>query len=126
MVEFTGRTKNRAAALDAAFNQHVVNAQTGTSYTLLLTDRGNLITLSNASAVTLTVPPASAVDYPLWTIIRLLNKGAGIVTVTPGSGVTFTGPTTLAQYASAMLVKTGTNAWLILPRPGFLRSGPNI
>ena len=34
-----------------------VNAQTGTTYTLVLTDAGKVVTLANASAVTLTVPP---------------------------------------------------------------------
>ena len=92
------------------------NAQTGTSYTLALTDEGKLVTLSNASAITLTVPPNSSVAFDVGTYIDLAQIGAGQVTVAQGSGVTVNATPGLkfrAQYAGATLRKTGTNTWLL-------------
>jgi len=95
-----------------------INAQTGTSYTLALSDAGQFVTLSNASAITLTVPPNSSVAFPVSTVINLAQTGAGQVTVAPGSGVTidsYDGHTNLAgEYASGTLKKTATNTWLLM------------
>jgi hypothetical protein len=48
-----------------------LNAQTGTTYTFVLTDANNtLVTASNASAQTYTIPPSSSVKG----MFRLLKK----------------------------------------------------
>ena len=47
-----------------------INAQTGTTYTLVLADQSKLVTLDNSSAITLTVPPNSSV-HPCGTCLRL-------------------------------------------------------
>ena len=92
------------------------NAQTGTTYTFLLTDFTKLVTLSNASAVAVTLPLESSVAWPAGTQLRLLNLGAGTVTVAGAVGVTISGtPLTLAQFKGANLIKTGTNTWVMLP-----------
>ena len=88
------------------------NAQTGTTYTLAATDFTKLVTLSNASPVTVTVPLESSVAWVAGTQLRLMNLGAGVVTVVGAGGVTINGsPLTLAQYKNATLTKTGTNTW---------------
>ena len=88
------------------------NAQTGTTYTLAATDFTKLVTLSNASPVTVTVPLESSVAWVADTQLRLMNLGAGVVTVVGAGGVTINGsPLTLAQYKNATLTKTGTNTW---------------
>ena len=88
------------------------NAQTGTTYTLAATDFTKLVTLSNASPVTVTVPLESSVAWVAGTQLRLMNLGAGVVTVVGASGVTINGsPLTLSQYKNATLTKTGTNIW---------------
>ena len=88
------------------------NAQTGTTYTLAATDFTKLVTLSNASPVTVTVPLESSVAWVAGTQLRLMNLGAGLVTVVGAGGVTINGsPLTLAQYKNGTLVKTGTNTW---------------
>ena len=88
------------------------NAQTGTSYSLTATDFTKLVTLSNASPVTVTVPLESSVAWVAGTQLRLMNLGAGVVTVAGAVGVTINGsPLTLAQYKNATLTKTGTNTW---------------
>jgi len=92
-----------------------INAQTGTSYTLALTDAGRLVTLSNASAITLTIPANSTVAFPIGTVITIAQIGAGQVTTALAGGVTrnaYGGATKLAgQYAYATLTKRATDTW---------------
>jgi len=94
-----------------------INAETGTTYTTVLTDRSKLVTLDNASAVTVTIPPNSSVAYPTGTKIDLLAKGAGQVTVAAGTGVTVNSSQTLklrAQWSAASVVKLATDTWVLL------------
>jgi C4-dicarboxylate-specific signal transduction histidine kinase len=95
-----------------------INAQTGTTYTTVLTDDGKLITCSNASAIALTIPPNSSVAYGIGTQINIAQLGAGTVTITAGAGVTLNSAgaklKTDAQYAVATCVKTDTNTWFVV------------
>lgn len=91
----------------------VQNAQTGTSYSFAITDTTKTVTANNAAASAYTVPPQSSVVWEAYTVLRILNLGAGVVTLTAGAGVTLTGTVTVAQYASATLTRTGSNAWTI-------------
>lgn len=94
----------------------VQNAQTGTSYTFALADFTKLLTLNNAAAVAVTLPLEATVAWPTGTQLRLLNIGAGTVTVAGAVGVTINGtPLTLAQFKGAVIIKTGTNTWSFLP-----------
>jgi hypothetical protein len=96
----------------------VFNAQSGTSYTFALTDAGDTVTFSSASATTATIPIASAVNFATGATINLIQLGAGQVTVSPAAGVTlnaFSSQTKLAgQYAGAQIVKRDTNTWVIV------------
>ena len=95
------------------------NAQTGVTYSFLLADFTKLVTLNNASSVAVTLPLEATVAWPTSTQLRLLNIGAGTVTVAGAAGVTINGtPLTLAQYKGAILTKTGTNTWVFLPFSG--------
>ena len=95
-----------------------INAQTGASYTAVLTDDGKLVTVSNASANTFTIPPNSSVAYGIGTQINIAQLGAGTVTITAGAGVTLNSAgaklKTDAQYAVATCVKTDTNTWFVV------------
>lgn len=95
-----------------------VNAQTGTTYTLVIGDAGKLVTTSNASAITLTVPPNSSVAFPTGTVINICSIGAGQTTIAPGSGVTIGSADSKTklrvQYSSASLIKTGTDTWILV------------
>jgi hypothetical protein len=94
-----------------------INAQTGTTYTLVLADDGKLVELNNASAITLTVPLNATVAYPIGTQITLLQTGVGQVTVAATSGVTIVSNPGLklrAQYAGATLLKRATDGWVLL------------
>lgn len=98
-----------------------LNDQTGTSYTPVLTDQYQvLITRSNASASTLTIPTNASVAFPVGTVITVLNKGAGVVTISGAGGVTVlsagavAASPTLAQYKSAALIKVATDTWYVV------------
>ena len=89
------------------------NAQTGTTYTFLLTDVTKTVTANSAAASAYTVPPQSSVVWEAYTVLRLLNLGAGVVTLTAGAGVTLAGTLTVAQYSSATLVRTASDTWTV-------------
>ena len=101
----------------AEYDSMTLNAQTGTTYTLLLTDAHKLVTLSNASAITLTVPTNASVAFEIGDQVNLLQLGAGQVTVS-GAGVTFRSEGSKlklkAQYAAATLIKIGTDEWVLV------------
>jgi hypothetical protein len=99
-----------------------INAQTGTTYTFVLTDANNtLVTASNASAQTYTIPPNSSVAYAIGSQINVIAIGAGQVSFAQGSGVTIastgataTAPKIRAQYSSATAIKNGTDSWYVI------------
>jgi hypothetical protein len=95
-----------------------VNAQTGTTYTFVLTDRDDLVTASNASAQTYTIPLNSSVAFPTGSLVNLIQIGTGQVTVQGAGGVTVlsTGgtaatPKTRVRYSVMTLIKAGTDTW---------------
>jgi len=98
-----------------------INAQTGTTYTTVLADNGKLTTLTNASAIAVTIPPNSSVAYPEGAQINMAQLGAGQVTVSGGSGVTIvstgataSAPKARAQYSTLTAVQTSTDNWLVM------------
>lgn len=95
-----------------------INAQTGTTYTLVLLDSGKMVTLNNASAITLTVPTNASVAFPVGAEIDLAQLGAGQVTVAAAGGVTinsFNAKLNIAgQYAGATLKQTAADTWLLI------------
>ena len=98
-----------------------INAQTDTSYTFVLADDGKFVTASNASAITVTIPPISSVAYPVGAQLNIVQKGAGQVTFAQGAGVTIrsTGTTASApklrvQYSSATAVHEGSDIWYVV------------
>ena len=93
-----------------------INPQTGTTYTPVLTDNGKLVTLSNASAITLTVPTNASVAYATGAQINIQAIGAGQVTVVGDTGVTVNGTGTKlrTQWSAATLVKTATDTWTLI------------
>ena len=95
-----------------------INTQTGTTYTLVAGDLNDLVTLNNAAAITLTIPPSvfSANDS-----INVAQFGAGQVTFAQGAGVTInsTGATTTApklraNKSAATIICTASNTFLVV------------
>jgi hypothetical protein len=95
-----------------------INAQTGTTYTLVLADAGKLVTSDNAAAVTITVPPDTDVAFAIGTRIDVLSIGAGLTTLAQGSGVTINSKegnlTLTAQGSAATLIKAATDVWWLV------------
>ena len=96
-----------------------INAQEGTTYTTVGGDGGpdKMLTLTNASAITCTIPPNSSLAYPVGTVINGIQGGAGVVTLTPGGGVTLTSRggalKTAGTGAFFSALKTATNTWFV-------------
>jgi hypothetical protein len=106
-------------AFEAGLNETIpLNAQTGTTYTLVASDAGDLVTLTNAAAITLTVPLNSSVAFAIGTQITITQSGAGTVTVAGAVGVTVNsadGDLKLrTQWSAATLIKTATNSWILI------------
>ncbi len=121
---FTGRNEDVAVGADrlaadltelySASGIVMSNPQTGTAYTLVLADKGKTVEMNNAAANTLTVPPNSAVAFPVGTILQVYQAGVGQTTVVAGTGVTVRNAGTLrAQYSTAALRKRGTDEWVL-------------
>jgi hypothetical protein len=93
-----------------------VNAQTGTTYTLVLGDAFKTVTMSNASANILTVPTNASVAFSIGDRVDIIMYGAGVTSITGDTGVTINGVSAgsgdLAQYGAASLLKIATNEWL--------------
>lgn len=118
-LQLVGRTmsiKSGGVTPDLATPQ--LNAQTGTSYTAALSDNLKLITMTNASANTLTVPTNASVAFPVGSRFDVAMLGAGVTTVQGDTGVTINGVSAgalaLSQYGGASLTKTGTDTWLLI------------
>lgn len=106
------------AQVKATVSSVVENAQTGTTYTLVLADAGKMVTLTNAAGITLTVPPNTSEAFPVGTRIDLAQYGAGQVTVAAGAGVTLNARGSrfkiTGQYGGATLWKKATDTWLLV------------
>jgi hypothetical protein len=112
-----GSTQTTAATYDPNF---VVNAQSGTTYTLVAGDAQKLVTLSNASPITLTIASNATQALPVGTQVTISQFGVGQVTVV---GASSPSPVTVnatpglklrTQYSSATLVQVSTDNWLLV------------
>lgn len=116
-VDAQGRITAASNGSGGGGSAPTVNVQTGTSYTLALTDANNRVTLSNTSAITVTIPLDSSVAFPIGTGIDLIQLNSGQVSVTGAAGVTVTSAIGLkirAIFAGCSLIKTATNTWVMV------------
>ena len=88
-------------------------ANTSTSYTLAATDRDKLVTLSNSSANTLTIPNGV---FSLGDSVNIQQIGTGQTTIQNDGTTSFTGTGTKlrAQYSAATIICTGTNTFTVV------------
>jgi hypothetical protein len=94
-----------------------------TDYTAVLNDQYQVLEIMNkATAIAFKIPTDASVAFPVGTALTVLNIGAGVCTisaVTPGTttvlsaGGTAASPT-LAQYKTAVCIKTAANAWYVV------------
>jgi hypothetical protein len=111
-INITGNVTSSGALI--GYQQ--INAQTGITYTAVLTDVSKLITLNNASGITMTIPLNSSVAFPTGTVLYFAQLGAGQVGFTGSSGVTLNstpGRFMRTQYSTASAIQLSTNVWLL-------------
>lgn len=95
-----------------------LNAQTGTTYTLALTDAAKVVTMTNGSASTLNINTDANVNFAIGTQILIYQGGAGQVTIaatTPGTTNIRSQGSKLklsGQYAVACVMKLAANEWV--------------
>ena len=94
------------------------NAQTGTTYTLVASDSAKLVTTSNASAVTVTIPPSV---FSAGNQINVQSIGVGLTSFAAGAGVTITstGATSAApvlrkRYSACTIICTASNVFTVV------------
>ena len=93
------------------------NAQTGTTYTLVAADVSKLVTTSNASAVTVTIPSGV---FVAGNQINIQSIGVGLTTISGGSvtitstGASSSAPVLRARYSAATIICTASNVFTIV------------
>jgi hypothetical protein len=94
------------------------NAQTGTTYTLVASDSAKLVTTSNASAVTVTIPPSV---FSAGNQINVQSIGVGLTSFVAGAGVTITStgataaaPILRARYSACTIICTASNVFTVV------------
>jgi hypothetical protein len=92
------------------------------SYTAVLANNSQVVTMDNASANTFSIPTNASVAFPIGTQINVLQIGAGQTTiqaVTSGTttiqstGATAAQPKLRARYSAATCLKAGTDLWYV-------------
>jgi hypothetical protein len=121
----TGQVLSKASGTDMDFTWTEqddttlsFNAQTGTTYTLVAADVGKLVTTSNASAVTVTIPPSV---FAAGNQIHVQSIGVGLTSFAAGAGVTITStgataaaPILRARYSACTIICTASNTFTVL------------
>ena len=101
-----------------------VNAQTGTTYTVLASDRGKLVTFANAASVAVTLPQAGA-SFPNGWWAKFENRGAGTVTITPTTSTINGGASvTLSTNQGIQIISDGTNYYALLGKTSITVTSP--
>ena len=111
------------AAMYNGLVAYTVTADQTADYTAVLTDGYQTLTSMNkATAIAFKIPTNASVAFPVGTVLTVLNKGAGVCTisaVTAGtttvvSGGAVSASPTLAQYKSAACIKVATDTWYVV------------
>jgi hypothetical protein len=98
------------------------DAETAT-YTAVLGNAYQIVTMNNAAANNFQIPTNASVAFPVGTVINVLQIGAGQTTiqaVTSGTttinstGATATAPKLRARYSAASCIKAATDTWYVL------------
>jgi hypothetical protein len=92
-------------------------------YTAVIADAYQvLVPMNKATAVAFKLPTDASVAFPVGTAITVLNKGAGVCTISAVTSGTTTvlsagavaASPTLAQYKTAVCIKTAANTWYVV------------
>lgn len=97
--------------------RRTIKADTSTAYAPILSDENQMITLSNAAAITVTLPSNATQAFPIGSEVDFLWLGLGQPTFAAGSGATVNGTPGLKlrlQYSAATAKKISTNGWVMI------------
>lgn len=110
------------AAIYNSLTAFTIGSDQTADYTAVLADQYQvLVPMNKATAVAFKIPTNASVAFPVGTAITVLNKGAGAVTISAVTSGTTTvlsagavaASPTLAQYKTAVCIKTATDTWYI-------------
>ena len=111
------------AAVYNSLTSFTVDADATADYTAVLDDQYQvLVPMNKATAVAFKIPTNASVAFPVGTAITVLNKGAGLVTISAVTSGTTTvlsagavaASPTLAQYKTAVCIQTAVNVWYVV------------
>jgi hypothetical protein len=100
-----------------------IGADNTSDYTAVLNDQYQVLEVMNkATAIAFKIPTNASVAFPVGTAITVLNKGAGLCTISAVTSGTTTvlsagavaASPTLAQYKTAVCIKTATDTWYVV------------
>lgn len=102
---------------EVAFQEPGINPQTGTTYTLALTDKGGIVTMDNAAPNTVTIPAQGTVAWPACSMITIIQVGAGTTTIEGATGVTINGVSAGSgdvglRWQGVALLRVAENEWV--------------
>jgi hypothetical protein len=92
-------------------------------YTAVLADQYQVLEIMNkATAIAFKIPTNASVAFPIGTAITVLNIGVGVCTISAVTSGTTTilsagavaAAPTIAQYKSAVCIKTGVDQWYVV------------
>lgn len=111
------------AAIYNSLTAFTIGSDQTADYTAVLADQYQvLVPMNKATAVAFKIPTNASVAFPVGTAITVLNKGAGAVTISAVTSGTTTvlsagavaASPTLAQYKTAVCIKTATDTWYVV------------
>ena len=111
-----------AATVNGLVTFTVNTAQTA-DYTAVLADQYQTLTpMNKATAIAFKIPTNASVAFPVGTALTVLNIGAGTCTISAVTSGTTTvlsagavaASPTLAQYKTAVCIKTAADTWYVV------------
>lgn len=110
----TAAQMNTLQASDFNFTRNVL---AGTSYTMVLADKGKLLEFENTGSITLTIPTNAAAAFDIGDRVDVLLASTGTLSIIGDTGVTLNAEgdltTISSQWTRVTLIKRGTNSWVL-------------
>jgi hypothetical protein len=91
---------------------------TAVSKTLALADRDKVVACTNTSAITITIPNDTTVNFPVGSVVWISKVSTGAVTVAAAAGVTVSRTGNLNNFEELYLRKRAANTWVTVDQPG--------
>lgn len=96
----------------------VVDNTSAETYTLVQADFRKHKRFTSNNPITLTIPPNAEVELPIGTRIRITQAGTGVITLTPGAGVSLfsrnNAYSSAGRYAVFEVEKVTTDGWDVI------------